>query len=235
MVVVSGDLTQRAKPAQFAAARAWIEALPGPRVVVPGNHDVPLYRVWERALAPFGAWRRHFSPDLETEFADERLIVLGVNSAFNWTFKGGHLRRRRIDEVQARFAAAGPGAFKVVVVHHPLGPAPEEPREPVARRARRALESFSAAGADLVLAGHLHHSFLIDSSALLAAEHREIFLLHVGTATSTRGRGRERGANTFAWIAVEEDHVAIDLMRFDRPAGDFRLDRRWEVPRLAGV
>jgi predicted MPP superfamily phosphohydrolase len=77
LVVVSGDLTQRARPEQFRAERAFVDSLPAPAIVVPGNHDVPLYRFWERIFDPFGAYRRHFAAELEPIFADEELLVVG--------------------------------------------------------------------------------------------------------------------------------------------------------------
>ena len=81
VVVVSGDLTQRARKAQFQGARAYLDRLPKPQVVVPGNHDVPLYRVWERFLSPLGKYRRHFDDDLEPDFIDDEIAVIGINTA----------------------------------------------------------------------------------------------------------------------------------------------------------
>ena len=70
LVVVSGDLTQRARAAQFAEARAFLDRIAQPRIVVPGNHDVPLYRVWERFLSPLGKYKKHIGSDLEPTFVD---------------------------------------------------------------------------------------------------------------------------------------------------------------------
>ena len=94
LVVVSGDLTQRAKPEQFRQARAFvdrIEALGVPTLTVPGNHDVPLYRVWERIFNPFGCYRKYFSPELEPVYRDDELLVVGINTAFGWTLKDGRI------------------------------------------------------------------------------------------------------------------------------------------------
>ena len=93
-VVISGDLTQRAKPHQFAAAKRFVETIPCPTIAVPGNHDVPLYRFWERAFSPFGAWRRHFSAELEPHVVDDEVCIVGVNTAFNRTLTGGRITAR---------------------------------------------------------------------------------------------------------------------------------------------
>src|SRR3569832_1650921 len=64
IVVVSGDLTQRAKRQEFVAAKRFLDALPRPQIVVPDNHDVPLYNVMARWLTPLTRFRRYISKDL---------------------------------------------------------------------------------------------------------------------------------------------------------------------------
>ena len=81
LVVVSGDLTQRAKPHQFRAARSFLDSLPQPQVVVPGNHDVPLYNVFQRFFQPLRKYRRFISQDLEPFYADDEIAVAGINTA----------------------------------------------------------------------------------------------------------------------------------------------------------
>ena len=81
VVVVSGDLTQRARSAQFQQARVFLDSLPGPQIVVPGNHDVPLYNVFSRFLTPLVKYRRHVTDDLSPEYVDEEIAVLGINTA----------------------------------------------------------------------------------------------------------------------------------------------------------
>ncbi|KAB2962485.1 MAG: metallophosphoesterase, partial [Thermoanaerobaculia bacterium] len=104
-VVVSGDLTQRGKPVQFRAARQFVDALAAPVAWVPGNHDVPLWRFWERLFAPFGAWRRHFAADLVRDRVEDGVAVLGVNTAHAWTTKHGRLRAADLAGLEARLAA----------------------------------------------------------------------------------------------------------------------------------
>jgi predicted phosphodiesterase len=95
VVVLSGDLTQRAKPEQFRQARRFVDRMPVPTLVVPGNHDVPLYRFWERIFDPLGSYRRHFSEELEPILRDERMILVGINTAHGWTLKEGRIPLRR--------------------------------------------------------------------------------------------------------------------------------------------
>src|SRR5688500_13535226 len=96
VIALSGDLTQRAKAEQFRQARKFVDRLPAPTLVVPGNHDVPLYRVWERALSPFHAYRKYFAEDLEPVWQDDELLLVGINTAHGWTVKEGRIGLSRL-------------------------------------------------------------------------------------------------------------------------------------------
>ena len=86
VVVVSGDLSQRARSAEFQAARGYLDSLPGPQIVVPGNHDVPLYNIFSRFLTPLVKYQRYVTDDLSPEYVDDEIAVLGINTARSMTF-----------------------------------------------------------------------------------------------------------------------------------------------------
>lgn len=215
VVVISGDLTQRARPAQFRAARAFVDRLPAPVVFAPGNHDVPLWRIWERALTPFGAWRRHFAPELERHYEDAEVAIVAVTTAFAWTTKHGRLGAGQLAELGRRLASAPAGAARVVVAHHPLAAAAELGPEPVAAHAGRALALLAGHGVELVLSGHLHHGFVLSATAGVPA------VVHCGTSTSSRGRGGETGLNTLNWIEIGAAGIAVSRRRFEPARGEF--------------
>src|SRR5438128_266924 len=96
LIVVSGDLTQRARSSQFREARAFLGRLPRPQVVVPGNHDVPLYDVVERFRRPLEKFRRHITDDLEPFYEDDEMVVAGVNTARSLTRKYGRVNSRQV-------------------------------------------------------------------------------------------------------------------------------------------
>jgi 3',5'-cyclic AMP phosphodiesterase CpdA len=233
VLVVSGDLTQRAKPAQFAAARQFLAALDLPQVVVPGNHDVPLYRVWERALTPFGAYRRHFDSRLEPVHADAELVIAGINTAFNWTTKYGRIRPRRLAEIAEVVGAAESGALRVIVAHHPVVTAPEFEGEPAMRRAERAARAFSRMGIDLVLSGHVHLSFFGHSRDFFPHLSPPFRVLHAGTATSSRGRGSERLVNSCNWLEVTDGEVSVERLVWDPRSATFEPSSRLAWQRSA--
>lgn len=232
LVVLSGDLTQRAKPRQFRAARAFVERLRriAPVLAVPGNHDVPLYRFWERLLLPFGAYRRHFDRELEPIYRDSELIAVGLNSAHGWGVKGGRIRRPSVAAAVSAFAAAPPGAFRLAVVHHHLVRPPGVDCEHPAWGARAALAALAGCGVELVLSGHLHQRLAL--APLGAAV--EIRQLLAGTTTSSRGRGSELGRNSLLWIDVEALSWSCEGFLWSPERGRFESQRR-DAFRRAGT
>jgi 3',5'-cyclic AMP phosphodiesterase CpdA len=235
LVVLSGDLTQRAKPEQFRQARAFVDQLPVPSLVVPGNHDVPMYRVWERVFAPYGAYRKYFSPELEPIWEDDELFVLGINTAFNWTIKDGRITLRRLREVAARLAAIDERRAKIVVAHHHLIPPPTFGSQQVLRNAYEAIDVFSRAGVDLILSGHLHQAYIGSSEEFYPLGRLPVVIVHSGTTTSNRGRGSERDKNTCNWIVIEERRITVSQLRWHRELGRFAEHSRHYYPRQEQV
>lgn len=203
LIVVSGDLTQRAKARQFRQARRFLEGLGRPFLAVPGNHDVPMYRFWERLFDRYGAYRRHFSAVLEPYFVDDEMEVVGFNTAFNLTIDNGRFTGSQLAGAGRRFRAGGSGSgqtpVRIAVAHHPLVALPELMGWRTARRSDEALAAFTAAGVDLVLSGHVHVAALGEAPGCA----RQLWLVHSGTSTSRRGRGAEQGRNSCNWITLE--------------------------------
>ncbi|HSM51780.1 MAG TPA: metallophosphoesterase, partial [Thermoanaerobaculia bacterium] len=240
LVLLSGDLTQRAKPAQFREARRFVDGLARPALVVPGNHDVPLYRFWERLFAPFGAYRRHFARELEPEYRDEELAVVGVNTAHAWTLKGGRVRRGQLARLAASFAETPPDRCRIVVAHHQLVPAPGARSRSSMRNARAAAAAYASAGVELVVSGHLHEAFVMRSDEAFPGLGEPFLLVHCGTTTSDRGRGPEQRAHSCTWIEVDREAIALSTLRYDPRQGRFaehqrhRFVRRRSPARAAG-
>jgi len=229
VLVVSGDLTQRAKPDQFRQARAWVDASPVPVVYVPGNHDVPMYRFWERLVSPFGAWRRHFDAALVRGFRDDHVEIVGLNTAHNWTTKHGRVDREEIERLITELGSPAAERLRVAVAHHPLARVPQLGREPAARRGPAALELLRRAGVELVLSGHLHHAFWVEIPD--AGVGAGPLVVHAGTTTSTRGRGAERGRNSLNWIEFDERLLRVERREWNPAAGRFATVEELELSR----
>src|SRR4051812_26714656 len=216
LVVVSGDLTQRARSDQFRAARAFLERLPKPQIVVPGNHDIPLWNVLARGITPLRKYRRIVSRDLEPFFADGEIAVLGLNTARSLTIKDGRINRRQIDLAVARFAAGAPQCVRILVTHHPF----DQPEKGDAGDiVGRAVLTMGAIGSrvDLILSGHLHLG-RSGSSAVRYPGSGALIVL-AGTATSTRVRGGE--PNAFNRIELDGDTLALRRLEWSPGAQIF--------------
>jgi 3',5'-cyclic AMP phosphodiesterase CpdA len=216
LVVVSGDLTQRAKPAQFREARAFLDTLPGPQLVVPGNHDVPLYNVFRRFFRPLDAFRRHISPELEPARIDDEIAVVGVNTARSAVFKGGRINEEQMARVRELLSRLPPQVTKIVVTHHPFDLPPGRDSRQLVGRARQAMQLFARCGADLLLSGHLHESHAGDTRPRYRIPDFAALVVQAGTATSTRSRGE---ANSFNVLAIEQPRVRVQ--RFAWTGADF--------------
>ncbi len=230
LVAISGDLTQRAKPEQFRQARAFVDRFTVPTLAVPGNHDVPMYRFWERVLSPFGAYRKHFASELEPTFEDDEMLVVGVNTAFNWTMKDGRVTRAGIQRLR-KLLAESPGRAMIVVAHHPMVPAPRFDTQRVLGNVLAVVDLLAGSGVEMVLSGHLHQAWISTSEAYYPSGRRPVLLVHSGTSTSSRGRHSEHGRNTCNWIRLSDDEIEISHLGWDPAAGRFRECSRHRYPR----
>lgn len=232
VVAISGDLTQRARPSEFRAARRMIERFHAPALVVPGNHDV--YAWWHpipRLLHPLKRYRRFIGDDLAPTFEADGMVALGINSAHGRTVKGGRIGSAARASVRTFFGDRSASQFKVLVVHHHLTKIQALGPHDVARKAKLTLELASDMGVDLVLCGHLHVSH-IEPLELVPGKHR-VIVASAGTATSSRGRGSNRSTNFYNYIIVAENHFSIEERRYDPEAGRFDSESTTRFDRYA--
>jgi 3',5'-cyclic AMP phosphodiesterase CpdA len=219
LVVVSGDLTQRARSHQFEEARAFLDRLPKPQVVVPGNHDVPLYDVVSRFARPLDKWRRFISEEVEPVYEDDKMVVAGVNTARSLTRKFGRVSERQVARLRERLCKYTDDVLKVVVTHHPFDlPAGADERE-IVGRAELAMEALAACGADLLLAGHMHVSQTGRTAERYKIHGHSALYVQAGTATSTRGRGE---SNSFNVIRLKHPHIQVERRVWHPEASVFR-------------
>ena len=220
LVVVSGDLTQRAKPEQFHEARRFLDALPHPQIVVPGNHDVPLYNVFQRFLQPLDKYRRYISAELEPKYIDEEIAVVGINTARSLVFKGGRVSEDQVERVRGLLCGLPEIVTKIVVTHHPFDLPPNWDKDHIVGRAPLAMQMFSRCGADILLAGHVHMSHAGDTTERYKIEGFAALVVQAGTATSTRARGE---ANSFNVLRVAHRAVRVERHAWHPAIGKFSL------------
>jgi 3',5'-cyclic AMP phosphodiesterase CpdA len=206
LVAVSGDLTQRARTSEFLAAKEFLEAIPFPQIVVPGNHDVPLYNPFSRFFRQLDRYARYITPELQPVFADEEIVVAGVNTARAFTWKDGRINARQLAELRETMMAPPPARTKIVVTHHPFD-LPTGASGRVVGRSRLAIKTLAESGVDLLLAGHFH----IADTGQTAKRHQlpgySAIVVSSGTSTSTRGRGQPNSLNV---IRIEAPKLTIE-------------------------
>ena len=218
VVVVSGDLTQRARRREFERARMFLDELPQPYLVVPGNHDVPLHNLFARFAGALDNYRRYITEDLEPFFVDNEIAIVGLNTARSLTIKGGRVNHEQIARVQETLGQATLDHIKIVVSHHPFDlPAHYEGKHLVGQ-AHKAMSQFASSGVDIFLAGHFHLSFCGRTAERYSfGEYSGIFV-QAGTACSTRSRGEP---NSFNILRTQRDSVAVESISMHRE-GVFR-------------
>lgn len=212
-IVVSGDLTQRARRDQFIAARAMLDQLPRvPMLVIPGNHDVPLYRIKERLCDPHGLYREIISDDLNPVLQLPGAVLVGLDStAPRRAISNGRITLNQLAHSKRIFADSPEGAAKIIVAHHHFAPAPDYLHDQTMPKSKRAINRFVEQGVELILGGHLHRAYIGNSLNFYPGNRRDrgIVIVQCGTSTSRRGRGPESEKNSFNLIDIEADVLSV--------------------------
>jgi len=216
VVVLSGDITQRARPAQFRAAKAFVERLGAPVLAIPGNHDIALFDLWARLTRPYARYAKAFGAELEPVYASQDLLVICVNTTRAWRHKNGEVSAAQIDRVAKLLIAASPQQLRVVVVHQPAAVAQARERPNLLRGHGAATRAWSAAGADLVMGGHIHLPYTLALQGLA----RRLWVVQAGTAVSSRTRpGVPNSVNVLRWSEASNRGGSQAIARAGSAAG----------------
>jgi 3',5'-cyclic AMP phosphodiesterase CpdA len=221
LTVVTGDCTMRARTSQFRRVRALLDELPTPRLVVLGNHDVPLLTP-VRLTAPYHRYRTWIDPELDPCVQVPGLRALGLQSMPRWRWKSGRVSRRQAAAVVDVLGDAPPAAVRLLALHHPpfvRGPARIAGRGTL-------LRALAAARVDLVLSGHTHLplSRRVQVETAGTATHRLVEVV-AGTATSVRTRGAPR-----SWTVIRISPSELDIEERYERAGRWLRGRTARYP-----
>jgi len=223
-VVLSGDITQRARSSQFAAARNFIDFLGAPRLLtVPGNHDIPLFNVFARVLYPYANYSEYFGRDLEPLLETDALLIIGVNTTRPSRHKDGEVSQEQIARVAARLARASNQQLRIVVTHQPVLVIRDSDIVNLLHGHETAVRSWSAAGADIIMGGHIHLPYVRPLSERFSNLSRRTWSVQAGTAVSYRIRDKQpNSVNVLRW-PTQPLTCSVERWDFDAGSESFRM------------
>ncbi len=234
IVVLSGDITQRALRSEFARAAAFAERLrSNALMVIPGNHDVPLFNVFGRLLDPYGGMRRAFGRSLDQRFSAPDCLVLGVNTTRRYRHAQGEISGAQRTHVAGELRAASPEQLRVVVTHHPVFvPRVSEQKDRV-HGAEAAVRSWATAGADIILSGHIHLPFVVALHEEIESLANPLWAVGAGTSVSRRTRYDAGNAvNVLRTSAGRPRSCTVEIWVYSAEEGAFALGAHKELDPL---
>jgi 3',5'-cyclic AMP phosphodiesterase CpdA len=218
VLIVSGDLTQRARSWQFEAARGFLDRFECPKIVVPGNHDVPLDNPFARFLRPLAKYRRHVCRELSPTYQDDEIAIRGINTARSFTRSRGSISDRQIEQAREFFSHVSQNLVKIIVTHHPFD-FPETLKDKyLLKRAKHAIAALAEYQADLYLAGHAHVPFAGLSARRYTVAHHTALIVQAGTGISTRTRTEP---NSFNLIHIHRPSITVDQLVWSERLQEF--------------
>ena len=215
LLVLSGDITQRARRSQFAAARAFIDSLKVPALLaIPGNHDIPLFNAALRLLRPYANYAWAFGRDLAPVFSSDDILAIGVNTTRNYRHTDGAISASQVANVAAHLRRASSQQLRIVVTHQPVCVIRAEDEADIVHGHAAAIRGWAEAGADLILGGHIHLPYLCALSSQYDDLARPMWALQAGTAVSRRIR--------------HEAGNSVNLIRYEANVSRRCLVERWD-------
>lgn len=236
LIIVSGDITQRARRAQFRSARTFVDSLSVPaRLVIPGNHDIPLFNLFARLFTPYANFRREFGAELEPIFDSKEVLAITVNTTRPYRHKNGEVSEDQLERVAQRLRHARTTQLRIVVTHQPVHVPRKEEEKNLLHGHIEAIRRWSAAGADLILGGHIHLPYVSAQHQLFPDLARRLWVVQAGTAVSSRirheagnsvnliryrGSGLRRSCSVERWDFRDQDQcftpAAIDELELEK-------------------
>jgi 3',5'-cyclic AMP phosphodiesterase CpdA len=213
VLVVSGDLVEHATDDEFRSARQFLDSLPEPQIVVPGNHDLPFYNLFRRFTEGLAKYRKYITDQTEPTFTDDEIAIIGADSAHLYPVKGGKITGSQLDDLVQRFANLPPHLIRILVTHHPFDlPEPSNPRLLIGH-SRRAVTRLAPV-VDILLAGHVHISSAGSTSGRYKLEGHAMAFVQAGTAISGRYKGEANSFNVLQTDYAENREKRVIVHRY---------------------
>lgn len=205
VIVICGDITQSGKKEEFYAARDWIQTLPGPKIITPGNHDTPMFGLIQRLFDPFGRYNTIIAPLSEPDYTDQHVSIMPLDTARGWQAKIdwslGVVDMDSLDKTIDRLHATHPLTVKMIAVHHPFIYPSSSPLHKETKNGAKFLKRLSELNIDIVLSGHVHVPFMLERQP----DETEIMSIGSGTLSVRR---RDKPAS-FNHITIDSKTVSV--------------------------
>lgn len=208
VIAISGDLTQRALRKQFKRARAYLERMPAPFIVVPGNHDIPFFDITRRFLLPLNRYKHYISKQLNPLYVDNEIALLGVNSARSLALEAGKIGTSQLKRIEQAFSELPEHVFRIVVTHHPFCRPPNVHYRKIVAGSKKTLQCFERCGVNAILTGHFHRVHTLDLQTLHQWMKQPMLHAQAGTAISTRNK---KEANSYNVLSIDKKKIVIDV------------------------
>ena len=222
VVVVSGDFVEHATEDEFKQARAFLDQLPKPQILVPGNHDLAFYNYFERAFVGLKRYKRYITDNLSPEYRDDEMIIVGANTSRAHQLRGGSLSSTQLEQLVARFSALPEDLIRILVTHHPFDLPQDQAQRLIVGHAHRSIAKLAPV-VDILLAGHIHLSSTGSTATHYKTQGHALAFVQAGTAVSHRNKGEENSFNMLhvARTASGEKAVVIDRYTWQKTQGQF--------------
>lgn len=194
LVVLTGDLTQRARTHQFLNAKEFISGFKVPFFIVPGNHDIPLYNLFRRFFVPYSKYKATMENLAIDFYEDEKVAVFGLWTVDRFKIQEGAFDFSQIAKLEKKFSQVASKKIKIIACHHPLE-----------RMQDRGVQRLVKLGPHLILWGHDHQSL----ARYYDIERKQLPLL-LASGTSISSRTREE-ANSFNSVKIYPDRIQVEV------------------------
>jgi 3',5'-cyclic AMP phosphodiesterase CpdA len=221
--VLSGDITQRARRAQFAAAKRFVDQLGVPHcLVIPGNHDIPLFNLVARLFFPYAGFERAFGALLEPQLQCEAFLLICLNTTRPSRHKDGEISGAQIERVARQLRGANRNQLRIVVTHQPVHVLRESEVHNRVHGYERAVKAWADAGADIIMGGHIHLPYVASLNEHFPDLSRRCWVVQAGTAVSHRIRAKHPNSVNLIHFSAGSGQCGVERWDYDAPSADFR-------------
>jgi len=220
--VLSGDITQRARRAQFAAARRFVDQLEVAHwLAIPGNHDVPLFNLAARIFFPYAGFKRAFGDALEPLLEIDGFQIVGVNTTRPSRHKDGEISKEQVERVARQLSGAGSERLKIVVTHQPVHVLRAGEVHNRVHGFEDAVTSWAAAGADIIMGGHIHLPYVAALREHFPELSRQCWVVQAGTAVSWRVRANHPNSVNLLHYTQGSAECCVERWEYESAGGTF--------------